>query len=226
MRSLFMSALILACLATATMGAVGETWILPIHHRDGGGWTEVPGAGYGGASAWQGSGIDGVRRVYWELSGIGSMGNPVPSTTELYTIEAFTPTSWPGKMDWQPIESQIKGVDGEAYPMESLIPWAGMWGTNHQYVGSNAGAAGTWVSAGPGPHSPESADYNAGASGIYMWLGGHGSPSWLYAKWDFGWPIERTWSALRVTQITPEPASALLLMLAAPMLLGRKRNPL
>ena len=53
-----------------------------------------------------------------------------------------------------------------------------------------------------------------------MWLM---KGSWMYAKWDFGWDITRCWSAIRLTQITPEPASALLLLLGAPLLLRRKR---
>lgn len=130
------------------------------------------------------------------------MGNPVPGTTELYAIEFWCPTAGSGQ--WQPIESQIKGVDGETYPIEPLIPWVGAFGTNHQWIGSEfqSGNGGTWKTAGPGPHNPDSADYNAGSNGLYMWLGGHGSPSWLYAKWDFGWSITRSWSAIRVTQIT------------------------
>jgi len=218
-KSLLMSGVVLVCLAATAMAVPGETWILPIHHRDGGGWTEYPGAGYGGTSAWGANTMDGVRRVYWELSGTGSMGNAVPGTTELYTIEWFRPTT--GNAGWQPIESQIKGVDGETYPMEPLIPWVGAFGTNHQYVGAENGTPGSWTATGPGPHTPDSADYNAGANGIYMWLGGHGSASWLYAKWDYGWAIDHTWSALRLTQITPEPTSLLLLLLGAPLLRRR-----
>jgi len=206
--------------AASAMAVPGEQWILPIHHRDGGGWTEYPGAGYGGTSAWEGSGMDGVRRVYWELSGVGSLGNPVPSTTELYKIEWFAPTQ--GAQDWQPIESQIRGVDGEQYPNDPLIPWVGAYGTNHQYIGTNGAPGGTWATTGAGPHTPESADYNAGPNGIYMWLGGWSSPSWLYAKWDYPWPITHSWSALRLTQITPEPISMLLFGFGGMALLRRK----
>jgi len=220
MRKTLLALVAVGCMATVAMAVPGEQWILPIHHLDGGGWTEYPGAGYGGTSAWGANTMDGVRRVYWQLSGTGSLGHPVPATTELYSIEWFRPTA--GNAGWQPIESQIKGVDGETYPMESLIPWAGMWGTNHEYIGAENGTPGTWVAAGPGPHTPESADYNAGANGIYMWLGGWQSPSWLYAKWDFGWPIDHTWSALRLTQITPEPISMLLFGLGGVALLRRK----
>jgi hypothetical protein len=53
----------------------GETLTLPIHHRDGSGWTEYARAGYGGTIAWSGCGVDGARRAYWELSGTGSLGS-------------------------------------------------------------------------------------------------------------------------------------------------------
>ncbi len=33
-----------------------------------------------------------------------------------------------------------------------------------------------------------------------MWLT---AGSWMYAKWDFGFTINRSWSALRLTQVTP-----------------------
>lgn len=223
MRKVMMSLMVLSMLAVpALAGVVGETWVLPIHHRDGGGWTEYTGAGLDGTSAWGANTMDGTRRVYWELSGTGSLGNQPSATTELYTIEFFGATA--GGTNWQPIESQIRGVDGEVYPMDSLIPWDGAWGTNHQYIGSDGVNDGAWHATGTGPHTPESDAQNAGANGIYMWLGGHTGASWLYAKWDYGWAINRSWSAIRVTQITPEPGSALLVLLAVPALLRRKRG--
>jgi hypothetical protein len=53
-----------------------------------------------------------------------------------------------------------------------------------------------------------------------MWLK---KGSWLYAKWDYGWDIDHTWSAIRLTQVTPEPASALLLLLGLPLLRRKAR---
>jgi hypothetical protein len=195
------------------MANPGDTWILPIAELQGGGWIEHAGAGYGGASAWEGNGWDGTRRALWKTD-----NTTMPTTTELYTIEYFVPLSGPN--NWQPIESIISGSAGEVYPNDSNIPWAGMWGTNHQYIGAyDAGPAGTWKATGAGPHTPDSADYNAGPGGIYMWL--HRG-SWMYVKWDYGWAIDNTVSAIRLTQITPEPGSLLLLLLAAPMLLRRR----
>jgi len=197
MRKALILVAILA-LALAASSAMAASWILPIHHRDGGGWTELPGAGYGGSSAWQASGPDGVRRIYWSLEGSG-----VPTGTFLYSIEFYAPTQGAG--NWQPIESQFNGSAGENWPIEPGIPWAGAYGTNHQWIGSEftPDKAGTWVTTGPGPHTPESADYNAGPNGTWMWLKEN---SWLYAKWDFPWSIDRSWSALRIT-IIPEPGT-------------------
>lgn len=213
MKKMILLAVLLA--TGMAMAAPGDSWILPIHHRDGSGWTEHVGAGYDGASAWSANTTDGTRRVYWEMSGAG-----IPAEVELYTIEFFAPTAGAG--NWHPIESQIKGVDGETYPMEPLIPWEGAYDTNHQYIGSEFGEAdrGNWKTTGPGPHTPASAEPDATPDGIYMWLKGG---SWLYAKWDYGWAIDRSWSALRVTQVTPEPASALLLLLGLPLLRRKSR---
>ncbi|MBI4578209.1 MAG: hypothetical protein HY718_00810, partial [Planctomycetes bacterium] len=79
---------------------------------------------------------------------------------------------------------------------------------------------GNWKGTGPGPQAPASADFNAPGNGIYVWLDKDAS---LYAKWNFPWDIHRAWSAVRVTQITPEPASALLLLLGLPLLRRKAR---
>ncbi len=202
-----LATLALVLTAAVAKAAPGDSWILPIDHLNGGGWTEYPGAGWNGTSAWGANGMDGARRVYWDLANrVGS--SPMETGVNLYTIECYVPTA--GGTGWQPIESQISGAGGEVWPMDPLIPWAGMYGTDHQYIGSDAFNAGLWNPTGPGPHTPETADFNAGANGIYMWLNvGAPDDSWLYAKWDYGWSIDRAWSALRITQITttvPEPS--------------------
>ncbi len=215
MKRLMVVSLTLLLVSTVPAGASpGDSWILPLADRLGGGWIEHPGAGYGGASAWEGVGMDIVRRAYWKMD-----APTIPATTELYTIEYFIPTDGPN--NWQPIESQIGGSAGEAYPMDADIPWAGAYGTNHQYIGAfSPGTPGTWHTTGPGPQTPEDASYNAGPNGIYMWL--H-RDSWLYAKWDYGWSIDNTVSAIRITQITPEPATLGLLAAGGLALLRRRR---
>jgi hypothetical protein len=201
-------------MAGVAMASVGDSWILPVGDRQGGGWTELAGAGLDGTSAWQGSGMDGTRRIFWSTNDAVGM----PTTTELYTIQFYAPTQGAG--GWQPIESQFGGSAGEVYPVDSRIPWAGMWGTNHQYMGTEFSTGGAWKAAGPGSHTPETADFNAGANGIYMWLTKGSS---LYAKWDFGWDITRAWSAVKITQVTPEPSSLLLLALGGLFLRRKSR---
>ncbi len=195
--------------AGVALAAPGDSWILPIDRLDGS-FTILTGAGYGGSNAVQGTGIDGVRRVWW------AMGNQpgMPATKELFTVEFFVPLQ--GPLNWQPIETANVGEAEGA--MNAVIPWAGQWGTNHMWLGSENGTRGTWKSTGPGPQAPVDATYTAAGNGIYVWLDKDAS---LYAKWNFGWDIDRAWSALRVTQITPEPASALLLLLGAPLLRRR-----
>jgi|GEM_PF-913405 len=197
-----------ALVMTASIAKAADSWILPISSLQGSGFTTYTGAGYGGTDAYGANTIDGGRRVYWKLDPalLSVGGNPMPPGMNQYTISFYTPTA--GATGWQPIESQIGGSAGEVYPNDPLIPWAGMWGTSHQYIGAENGTPGSWTATGPGPHTPESADFNAGANGIYMWLNvgaNADNSSWLYAKWDYGWAIDHTWSAIMVT--IPEPSS-------------------
>lgn len=210
MKKAFVLALLLA--TTAAFAAPGQSWVLPISQLQGSGWTELAGAGYNGTSAWQGTGFSGERRVYWAMGNQAGM----PSTMELFTVEFFVPTT--GPLNWQPIETANVGEnEGQ---MNAVIPWAGQWGTNHQYVGSENGTPGTWKTTGPGPQAPVDATYTAAGNGITMWMNKDAS---LYAKWNFGWDIDRAWSAIRVTQVTPEPASALLVLLGLPLLRRKSR---
>lgn len=210
----------------------GDQWILGFDslqnmYDSTGTTTILPGAGYGGTDAVGHVGSAGdIGRIFWELNGnndlrvenglyYGTEGPAVLNTPELYMIEFWDPGV--GGNDWQPIESMYHGT-WEDFPMEDDIPWAGQHGTNHQWIGSEAGAAtaGQWVSTGPGPQCPDSPDYYASGSSndsLYMWLT---QGSRVYAKWDFPWPISRSWSVLRLTQVTvdgviPEPSSLIAL---------------
>lgn len=208
MRKAIVALAVLAMAGTA-FGGIGDWWILPIDRLDGNFTTHV-GAGYDGTDAKEGNGIDGIRRVWWSTDNVyDSSGAALPSSAELFTIDVYGPTA--GALDWQPVEVQYNGYTGDVYPIDPNIPWAGMFGTNHQYLGSSP-AAGAWAQAGPGPQSPDS------GSEIYAQDG-----SVFYAKWDFGWPINRSWSMIKITQTTPEPASALLLLLGAPLLRRKSR---
>jgi hypothetical protein len=193
------------------IAAPGDTWILGIHHIQDApvGLITSIGAGYSGpvssgdanysGKAVGYNGTHGQFRVYWELSGTSvNNADPLPNSVQLYSIEVYGATD-SGHDQWQPIESQLNGAGGETFPKEPGIPWDGAFGTNHQWIGSDGISDGQWHSAGPGPHTPESASQSAQAGGLYMWLK---AGSWLYAKWDFSGATDRTWSALRLTQIS------------------------
>ena len=198
---LFLAVALIGLMTARTANAApGDQWVLPIDHTDGSGFSVWSGEGYGGTDALEGAGQDPVRRIYWALKGTSvTTSVEFPTTTELYTIEWYQSSA--GASDWQPLESQFSGSAGETWPNDPRIPWAGTAGTNHQYIGAdgNGGTPGEWTATGPGPHTPAAADFNASDAGVYMWLT---QGSWIYAKWDFGWSIDHTWSALRLTQVT------------------------
>jgi len=236
MRPATWSALTIAAIGLAILGRVaspalanpGDQWILGIDHiNNEGSFTSYLGAGYAGVqssgnpiyvgNAYGRAGTDGVARVYWELSGLSvNHLRPVPATAELYRVE-FYGTTEVGHNNWQPVESQFNGAAGEGFPFEPGIPWAGQFGTNHQYIAADGADDGLWHVLGPGPQ----ADTNPPADGTMLWLK---SGSWLYSKWDFPFAIDRTWSALRLTQITgiPEPASGLLMLLGGVFMVARR----
>ena len=206
MRIVGLSFAILAVAALSARANVGDQWILGIDHLDNPGAFTDEGAGTGfvgaqssGSPALAGhavfhasAGAEGVTRVYWDLDGVSvNNGNPVPPEAELYTIE-FWGIPDGGHNSWQPVESQFNGAAGETFPIEPGIPWAGQFGTNHQYISADGQDNNVFNPEGPGPRAPESAAFGAGGNGIYMWLK---AGSWLYSKWDFPFPIDRSWSA-------------------------------
>jgi hypothetical protein len=228
MRLVGLSLAIVAAAALSARANIGDQWILGIHHIDNqGSFTQYVGGGYAGiqssgnlayvGSSWGRTGQDGVARVYWELSGPSvNNGNFPPPTAELYRLE-FYGTTETGHNNWQPVESQFNGVTGEGFPFEAGIPWAGQFGTNHQYIAADGADDGLWHVLGPGPQ----ADTNPPADGTMMWLK---NGSWMYAKWNLGFDIDRTWSALRLTQITgvPEPSSMLLMLVGGVLVVARR----
>lgn len=211
MRVLGLSLAIVLVATQLSLAVPGDTWILGIHHiQDApGGLITSVGAGYSGprssgdanysGKALGYNGSHGQFRVYWELSGNSVNNNdPLSTSVQLYSLEFFGATD-AGHDQWQPVESQLNGAGGESFPHESGIPWNGAFGTNHQYIAANGSSDGNWHQLGPGPQAPTSASQTAGPGGTYMWL----KPgSWLYSKWDFSSPTDRTWSALRLTQVS------------------------
>jgi hypothetical protein len=135
----------------------------------------------------------------------------MPTTATLMNIYVYAPTG--GLHGWQPVQVIINGAAGDTYPYEPNIPWGGQWGTNAQWQGSDWNVAGTWMKAGPGPQAP--------GDMVYVKKG-----CWLFVKWDFGWPISNTISAVKLDDgVIPEPSSFLALLAGFPAiaLLRRKR---
>jgi hypothetical protein len=151
--------------------------------------------------AWRKTEIDGQNGYDTWQDNFGKTGNSPPTTTELYTIEYWGVAQPGNRNDYQVIESQFHGAGGEEFSFDSHIPWAGQFGTNHQWIKQNdSHANGEWLAAGPfGPQAPDSNDFNASGFGPYMWLT---AGSWLYVKWDQPFSANRAWSALRLTQVT------------------------
>jgi hypothetical protein len=211
MRVLGLSLAIVLVAAPLCVATPGDTWVLGIHHIQDApaGLITNNGAGYSGPRSsgdpnYSGkavgyNGTHGQFRVYWELSGNSvNDGDPLPNSVQLYSLQFYGATDV-GHDQWQPVESQLNGAGGEVFPIDSGIPWNGASNTNHQYIAANGSSDGQWHNLGTGPHTPESASPSAGSNGLYMWL----KPgSWLYAKWDFTGATDRTWSALRLTQIS------------------------
>jgi hypothetical protein len=161
------------------------------------------------------NGADGIARVIWELTGNAmNSGRPVPTTTRLYSLE-FYGTADGGHNGWQPVESQFHGIvgegghgippwDDEPSPLyDEHIPWSGAFMSNHQFIGSTGKDDGAWHpidnDTEGGPQAPFNANFNSPPDGMYMWLR---AGSWLYAKWDFPFNFDRSWSALRLTQVS------------------------
>jgi hypothetical protein len=75
--------------------------------------------------------------------------------------------------------------------------------TNHQYIGSEGEDDGAWHpidnNGDGGPQAPFNENFNTPPDGEYMWLR---AGSWIYAKWDFSFSFDRSWSALRLTQVS------------------------
>jgi hypothetical protein len=220
MRLVGITLMIALVAASSVMATVGDSWILGIDHIVNAGFFQTfTGSGYSSTqssgnaqytgnaygppiSCFPGNCKSGDARIYWSLSGLSTNGSALPTTTELYSVK-FYGTAQPANNDWQPIEVDFNGSqpgDGEGLN-DPAIPWAGESGTNHQYIGADAKTAGQFRAAGPGPHAPKSAAYNAsGFDGSYVWLN---SGSWLYAKWNFPGDTRRSWSAIQLTQVTP-----------------------
>src|ERR1035441_6626658 len=101
------------------------------------------------------------------------------------------------------------------------MPWAGQFGTDHQYLQDPQGNQGGWLKLGPGPQSDTT---NDGGSGV--WINpttGHGAPYLPIHFLGFEGSPE-TFDAIRVVQIVPEPSTLALALLGGFALLTNIRR--
>jgi hypothetical protein len=105
-------------------------------------------------------------------------------------------------------------------------PWAGQFGTNHQYIQNPQSNQGGWVQLGPGPQTDSS---NDGGYGVWMNpTSGEGGAPYLQIHYLGFENTPESFDAIRVVQIdaVPEPGTLALLAAggAAVLLLIRRRR--
>lgn len=205
-------ALMMVLLLAVCGAAMANEWIANVTLQ-GDGWSTVAGAGYNGSDAYSANTMNGVRRANWTFD-FADMS----TTAFLAEIWVYVPTA--GPHGWQPVEVTFNGSASDAWPIEPNIPWYGQYGTNHQYLGNDWNKTGQWVKCGMGPQGPTDSDYYASGNGDKVWVK---KGSTLYTKWDFGWAIGNTVSAVKLVTV-PEPSSLIALLAGVPALLMFRRK--
>lgn len=206
-KVLVMAMVLLVALSGAAMA---NAWIVGAPTEfNGNNWVTQTGAGYNGGDAYSHNGTAGdIARAYWQFD-----FSDMSDAAFLANVWVYIPTA--GTMTgYQPVEVLYSGAD------ENGNPWAGQYGTNHQWIAKdwNSGAAGSWMQLGPGPQTPD------GGSQVYVKKG-----SKLFVKFDFPWAINNTVSAVALTtngdSPVPEPSSLVALLAGLPALaIFRKRS--
>lgn len=200
---LFVTAILLMGFAAAqTSAAPGDSWILSVASTQDGSFTAYAGADGNGGTAYQGDFNGGIARIYWDTA-----STTMDTATRKYWVSYYMPTV--GANAWQPIESMFHGT-WEDFPMEADIPWAGSFGTNHQYGGAYNKTPGTW--------NLISGSHVEVAGQMYLQKG-----SRLYVKWDYAFAINNTVGAIRLTEV-PEPSGIFTLLAGIPALLMFRRK--
>lgn len=183
----------------------GDAWIISEYtlenaqdwNREGNGG---PGPAGGSAYHWT-SGFDGVTRVKWHFDDSVHHGD-APTTAELFEVWTWVPNSDTHPFNaYNPIEVSFDGVADEEGGVNPNIPWAGMFGTNHQWLDRQQANQGAWVKAGPGPQSPE-------PGLVYAKAG-----SYFFAKSNYGFygPSDNYAASAILIKVVPEPGSLLAL---------------
>lgn len=204
----FLTAAVVAAVALSSGSAkawsYGDAWIITSYELQGSNWTREgnggPGPGGGAVYHWT-AGFDGVTRVIWRFDNSVHMGD-APTSAELFKVWTWVPKNDANPFTaYNPIEVSFDGVTFEEGSINPNIPWAGQFGTNHQWLNRNLNNDGKWVPAGPGPQSPE-------PGLVYAKAG-----SFFYAKSNYGFygPNDRYPASAIMIQVVPEPGSLIAL---------------
>lgn len=200
-------ALVAGMAGSAGAWQYGDAWIISEYtlmnaqdwSREGNGG---PGPAGGSAYHWT-SGFNGETRVVWNFDESVHHGD-APASAELFEVWTWVPKSDAHPFNaYNPIEVAFDGVlnQWEEGSMNPNIPWAGQFGTNHQWLNRNQANQGDWVLAGPGPQSPE-------PGLVYAKAG-----SFFFAKSNYGFYTDNdnyAASAILV-KVVPEPGSIIAL---------------
>ncbi|MGQ9809156.1 MAG: PEP-CTERM sorting domain-containing protein [Armatimonadota bacterium] len=196
-------ALLAGAAGTASAWQYGDAWIITTYElvkpekwvREGNGG---PGPGGGAVYHWT-AGFDGEARVRWRFDSSVHHGD-APTTAELFRVWTWVPKNDANPFNaYNPIEVSFDGIVDEEGSMNPNIPWAGQFGTNHQWLNRNLANQGDWVLAGTGPQAP--------APGLVYAKAG----SYFFAKSNFGFygPNDRYPASAIMIQVVPEPGSLL-----------------
>lgn len=192
-------AIALSAVGSASAWQYGDVWIIRDITLQGDGWNTSQTGGFLGDEYYWAQGSDGVRRAWWEFNN-AVHGGDAPTSAELFFIWQWVPSN--NSQQWLPVEVNFDGGpnQGDPFPINPNIPWAGQFGTNHQWLGVDQNNQGHWVAAGPGPQSPE-------PYAVYAQAG-----SSFFTKWDYPFAGDNphSVSALMI-QVVPEPGSLLAL---------------
>lgn len=196
-----------ATVSSAFAWSYGQSWIIPLDPNksqngnaglQGSNWNQVAEGSAPGGSYWWSSNQDAVRRARWFFDA-SVHGGDAPAAAEKFKVEIWVAPAHANV--WQPIEVSFDGLNDEEATNNPNIPWAGQFGTNHQWIGVSQANQGAWVSAGPGPQTDGGGDFVWAKGGSYFWVK---TFPWYDGSSEYGF------SAIRIT-VVPEPASLLAL---------------